>query len=365
VVENPTPTVEPIKLEFSPFDYRAEMIGGNVNGIIQLHKLHNQYWNYSSDKGAIIGEIKVLNPDETNTSLKAGDFKLDESMEKYFEIKEVNGHFLLKLQDSYHLQMHDGLPKLFQTGDYPIKQPAIPKFDEEWNLTVSLDNDTATPNVLEVTVATAHVIENNRWNHYNEFVLSKNHGKNATVLGSEGKDEITVTAGRSFKLIHSGDSDDTIRISSNSFELGDRVIHGGDGHDKLILGSWNHKSNNKVFDFTQSNGENLKSIENIVLSNHNSTLKINIEDVLNLLKTSENGQLKITGNGNKHQNSKVEFMHGDEKTTLKNYDGDGGNFDQKMKFQGNKGYIETIAERNYYVFEHDLGQVLVDVNLIG
>lgn len=88
------------------------------------------------------------------------------------------------------------------------------------------------------------------------------------------------------------DRDNYMRVSDDQF----RVLDGGQGHDTIRYGV-----NGGTLDFTNIEYEQISGIERIEItgaSGQSSTVRLTVENIFNLLKTSDNGQFVIDeGNG--------------------------------------------------------------------
>ena len=296
--------------------------------------------------GAAIGEIK-LNATDVG-QYDATDFNITgtysdnasaaQNLSDIFEVIQDAGAFILKLQAGYSIEnlneIHNGggqIGTLGMSGDIS---------------TITVDIDGQSHNI-DFTTRIATNIEDHIANQGDDFILQNVDG---VVFGTNGDDNFVVK-NSTFKLIRGGSGHDTIRFDDTL----------GGNSDILDLTS------------TQSNlahfSADLKGIEEIIISNASTEvdniLKMNVEDILDLLKTSDTqiggkNIFKVTAADitNPGYKSDVEFYANGVHERLDQVDIDG---QAGADFVANG--TQNIDGHTYYVFEHDLGNVLLDANL--
>jgi len=311
-------------------------VSGNIKGVVEQEVY-----------GAIVGEIKIDADDASE--FDATDFNITgdylnnsdnpEQLSNIFTIAEDNGAFVLKLHDSYSIEntneIHDSNGKvgslIFSGGVATI------------GLEIgghSYDLDFSTRFVTKVNDIVT--------NQGDDFALKNIDG---VVFGSNGDDNFVV-ANSGFKLIRGGGGHDTLRFDDQA------------GGNQDILDLTSTASNT-----TSAFSADLKGIEEIIISGASNEidniLKMNIRDVIDLLRTSDTqiggkNIFKITAaNFSDHsEKSATEFYVSDTHQQLDIIDIDG---EAGTDFVAN-GTV-TDNGHTYYVFEHDLGNVLLDANL--
>jgi|GEM_PF-2861234 len=182
-------------------------------------------------------------------------------------------------------------------------------------------------------------------------------GNTENVTGST---EVDVS---SFKNVHGNGDDNVFRLDNDDF----KIISGGRGHDVLILDGANGGSSTDVFDFTNTmsnlggNSADLKSIEEIRLVDSVYELKINIPDIIDLLKTSENHELIIANGASPDGTDATEDNNG---IFFKNDLGV-----QESLVDNGFSYAGTVTEsgETFQKFTHDggLGDVLIEADING
>jgi len=85
----------------------------------------------------------------------------------------------------------------------------------------------------------------------------------------------------------------------NASTLGN--LDGGAGHDSLLF-----FGDNDTLDFSSVGSEGLSGIEVFQMMGTGQTLKLGIDDIFRLLQESDNGTLKISGNGNTNNELMIE-----------------------------------------------------------
>lgn len=308
----------------------------NVQGILPI-----------GERGAVVGKINIADPE--GKAFDVSDFSLDNDKGKYFEIISENGDFFLKLKDQYSFKLNAPTPNIFDHNVDDFIQSEILNLNQKWDVTVFLNDDASTQGSMTIGITLGDPNKTFVLEDRGQLLDLDPFMKGAIVLG--------------------GDGDDIIRIQNEDFKL----IRGGKGFDKLILdGSLG--GDDDLFNFvklmsnTSANSADLRSIEEIVVSEASNdiqnTLRMSMEDVLNLLRTSDNGELKITAAeiSKFSDRAKIEFVHEGSQTSLLEYDQDGidgSDFEkQSDTFHDSNGH-------QYHVFTHDLGTILLDVNLMN
>jgi hypothetical protein len=299
---------------------------------------------YSYTSGARIGRIRldVTDADEYDAS----DFTIDgdyltpipspEPLSDVFEVIEVNQSFILKLQDGYSIENTNDI----HFGGSSIGTLLIPGGEATIGLTV--DGISQDINfVIEDAVNISDTVSQGT-----DFILSTS----GIAIGTNDDDNFVVQDAN-FKLIRAQKGYDTLRFDEN---LGGNVD---------ILDLTSNVSN------IVGNSADIKGIEEIIISDNsselNNILKMNVADLLNLLRTSDaqiDGKniFKVTAAdiANAGDKSNVEFYTGVGQERLDQVDVDG---------QAGADFVAsgTIEDNGhtYNVFVHDLGNVLLDQNL--
>lgn len=210
----------------------------------------------------------------------------------------------------------------------------------------------------------------------NSYILGNENNFTFNIAGDGGTHNLSFGFGApssSGPIRLGGESDDTFIVNDDNFQL----IRGGGGNDLLILNGVGNATTPDVFDFrsTESNlsgnSADLKSIEQIHLNGSSNditnTLKMNVVDIVDLLKTSDTGKLIFSTDsdsiyGTNSGNHKVEFYFGGSQISLTDsgIDLDGDN---------NPDFVASgttdIGGQTYNVYTHDLGQVLIDSDIVG
>jgi hypothetical protein len=299
---------------------------------------------YSYTSGARIGRIRldVTDADEYDAS----DFTIDgdyltpipspEPLSDVFEVIEVNQSFILKLQDGYSIEntndIHFGgssIGTLLITGGEATIGLTVDGISQDINF------------VIEDAVNISDTVSQGT-----DFILSTS----GIAIGTNDDDNFVVQDAN-FKLIRAQKGYDTLRFDEN---LGGNVD---------ILDLTSNVSN------IVGNSADIKGIEEIIISDNsselNNILKMNVADLLNLLRTSDaqiDGKniFKVTAAdiANAGDKSNVEFYTGVGQERLDQVDVDG---------QAGADFVAsgTIEDNGhtYNVFVHDLGNVLLDQNL--
>jgi hypothetical protein len=299
---------------------------------------------YSYTSGARIGRIRldVTDADEYDAS----DFTIDgdyltpipspEPLSDVFEVIEVNQSFILKLQDGYSIEntndIHFGgssIGTLLITGGEATLGLTVDGISQDINF------------VIEDAVNISDTVSQGT-----DFILSTS----GIAIGTNDDDNFVVQDAN-FKLIRAQKGYDTLRFDEN---LGGNVD---------ILDLTSNVSN------IVGNSADIKGIEEIIISDNsselNNILKMNVADLLNLLRTSDaqiDGKniFKVTAAdiANAGDKSNVEFYTGVGQERLDQVDVDG---------QAGADFVAsgTIEDNGhtYNVFVHDLGNVLLDQNL--
>lgn len=287
--------------------------------------------------GAVIGEIKIGNLD-AGDSFVAGDFSVTGSNADLFEV--VGNE-----TDGFHLKLKDGYTVIDDGGNYRIHDGSgfvgglLGSAGGSFTLNVEINDDGKTTS-LPV-----------------EFGF---HGVGNATSG------VNYNLGSFHKVVYGSEGNDIFTVSNDDFKL----IRGGDGYDQVRLDGTSNGTLPDVFDLSKTvsnllgNSADLSGIEEIIVSTQQNdvknTLIMNVEDILKLLKTSSNGELRITASDISNINDKanVQFKLDGSQASLDGLDMD------------NDGHVDfasagTVSHggHTYYVFEHDLGNVLLDANL--
>lgn len=303
-------------------------VTGDLTGVVGLN-----------DPGAIVGRIEISDPEMR--SFTTADFNLTGSQSGYFEIVDLEDGFYLKLKDHYEFRDNAGSTQLYDTD----AASNVTFYVSPWNVGIDLNDAGAGLDNLSLKVAVSETPITQATDSITETVS----GIGEIIFGTEGTDLFNVST-TDFKLIR-GDGDyDTVRLQFSAAETADA--------EYTLIDLSSTESN------LLANSADLKGIEEIVIAGRLDTLQMNIEDILDLLKTSETGRVKITSHETEATDKNdVMFKLGGSVTDLVDADTDGdsqsGDF---VKFN------QTAADTNgntYHVFQHDLGQVLLDVNLVN
>jgi len=134
----------------------------------------------------------------------------------------------------------------------------------------------------------------------NSQVTSAAGANNQAIVGTVGND-IMRDNGNAGVSFHSGAGQDTIRISNTNFHAIDGGGNTGAALDTLFIDGVNNS-----LDFRNVNYEQMSGIEQIQFGANNQTVTLSMENIFNLLKTSDgfdngtdhfSGYLKISANG--------------------------------------------------------------------
>ena len=252
----------------------------------------------------MIGRLDIDDPEGANFSVS--DFSVTgSSISSHFEVAKVGGEFVLKLKD--------GLTIVDSGGSYYLAGNYIGNSSSSFGVAVKLDEtDFLTTKSISFSI--------------------DDPTSSAIQLGTDSNNQFTVT--------------------NNAFKL----IRGGAGDDLLILDGINGNVTD-TFDFRSTvsnsigNSADLKSIERIQLSGDvndlENTLRMNIADVLDLLRTSDTGSLKFLSPG---ADAKIEFFDesNNQETLVEN------------------GFTDGGSSGGYHTFTHaTLGDVLIQDGIVG
>jgi hypothetical protein len=261
--------------------------------------------------GAEIGQIDIDDPEmavfsESDFTIN-GTFGEDGfNLSDYFEVKNIDGEFILKLQDSYKM--------IFTGSVYQIEDTS---------------GDTA------------------------EFGISSSAGISVSLSGGNTiplQFDIVTPSGNAAGT----GSNDVFKIYGDDFA----AIDGGDGYDTLVLDGRYQGGRTDMFDLRDVNTDaasgQLKGIEEIKLNDLNNDshniLKMDISGIIDLLDSSATGKLKFT---NSSDPNAVRF-----------YD-DSNN--QETLVQNGFTASGTVDEggETFYVFTHANGEVLIQDDIVG
>jgi hypothetical protein len=297
-------------------------------------------------QGAVIGTLDI----ETNQEYIPDDFQIigsyvdasgvSQTLDNIFEISQNNGEFEIKIRDEYTMlntnEIHDNnglVGNIPVTGDNTL-QIDVDLDQVPFSLTFALRS------VTQISAGGAEYNINNA---------------DSIIVGTDGDDNMM------------------LRIVDLDFKL----IRGGEGYDTLNLDGFGNGALKDTFDFRtttsnlSSDSNDLSSIEEIVISRDafdpSNVLQMNAVDIIDLLKTSDaqiNGKnvIKITSIdfNNDSDKSKVEFYDNGTKLKLSDVDIDGVSGSDFVK--SNTDHIDANGH-TYHVFEHDLGNVLLDTSI--
>jgi hypothetical protein len=107
---------------------------------------------------------------------------------------------------------------------------------------------------------------------------------NQSLVGTSGANTIS-TAGFSNISLNTGAGDDRITVTNTMF----RSIDGGGGKDTIMASG--------ALDFSNIKYEQVSGIEQIQFESASSTVTLTLENIFNLLKTSDDSTFKITSSG--------------------------------------------------------------------
>jgi hypothetical protein len=116
-------------------------------------------------------------------------------------------------------------------------------------------------------------------------VHGRENGTNSqNVVGTSSADVLT-DGGLTGKSFRGGAGNDAFEISNSSF----RKIDGGNGSDTIRFTG----DGSSALDFSNFNFEDVQGIEHLNFGVNNQTIKLTVENLFNLLKTSDDGTFKI------------------------------------------------------------------------
>lgn len=134
---------------------------------------------------------------------------------------------------------------------------------------------------------------------------------NQSVVGSAENDTVILTGTHTDAKFSTGAGNDTIQLENSNFVK----IDGGTGHDTI---SFIDASNGANLDFSNFKYEHIKQIEEINFGHTTQTITLNIENIFNMLKTSDDNTLTISGAGTLNLNEATN----DIETELEAFNGD-------------------------------------------
>jgi hypothetical protein len=285
--------------------------------------------------GAMVTRLHINDPD--GDVFGVGDLSITGSVfgmaaSNFFEIVDVGGNFVLKLLAGYQIIESSGNFLISNDGS-TLASGASAHVTPTFDLGVSL-NDGGGNTATETITVSANDVEH--------------------VTGTAAE-----TLSASDDIVF-GDSADNIMILGDDYF---KFIKGGDGHDMIKL---NGGLGMQTFDFTSTvsnvsgNSADLKSIEEFRFVDSYDELKLNLQDLKDLLKTSDNGEIKFAmGAGN-------DTLGGNES---KNgvYFNDGGSdvYLTDHGFTKESGTVDRGGETFVEYSHSTLGSVLIEANIEG
>ena len=294
-------------------------VTGDIDGVIPINKA-----------GALITKLTIYDTD-TNDSYSVSDFRVVGTYADKFEIANVDGDFYLKLQDN--VEMKSSGPFLGFATDGVLGTESFALTDMlNLGKVILQDGDGFSSVNVQLGIGNVTYMSN---------------GIPQTVYGTSGE------------IVFGTDGNDIINLKGDDFKF----IKGGDGYDLINLGTVLRGQafflNNNDSNLTGKSAD-LKGIEQINLISNGNTLELNIEDIIDLLKTSANHQLKIS------TNSIDNALHIDENgnsIALTDTTGIAGEFTGKDINGDGHFDADDVNANGYYVFQHELGQVLIDADI--
>ena len=315
----------------------------NVNENPEIHGAFQDKFSVTGDidgvvpfgvDGAMVTRLHINDPD--GDVFGVGDLSITGSVfgmaaSNFFK---VGGNFVLKLLAGYQIIESSGNFLISNDGS-TLASGASAHVTPTFDLGVSL-NDGGGNTATETITVSANDVEH--------------------VTGT-----VAETLSASDDIVF-GDSADNIMI------LGDddfKFIKGGDGHDMIKLDGVNGGAATDVFDMTSTvnntagNSADLKSIEEFRFVDQYDKLKLNIQDLKDLLRTSENGEVIFAsgavpdGTGAADGVNGVYFKDGGSNVQLTNHG------------FTNQGTVNDSSETFVKYTHAQLGDVLIEQDING
>jgi hypothetical protein len=136
-------------------------------------------------------------------------------------------------------------------------------------------------------------------------VNGRSTGQSSEAVVGNNQNNFLSDSGGAVKSMIGGAGEDTFGISNTNF----RNIDGGNGTDRIQV------SSDGNLDFTNVNFERISGIENITFNNGvltTTTIRLTVENIFNLLQTSDSGELRIEKSGLGTTNLIIDDMVGHE-----------------------------------------------------
>lgn len=118
----------------------------------------------------------------------------------------------------------------------------------------------------------------------NNVILASGH--NQSIMGTRDDDLLSDSVVFNGSVFRSGAGNDTININNSNF----LDINGGSGHDTIQY------TGTVPLDFAGLAGERVSGIEEIRFQGTTQTIQIHIDDLFDMMKSSDTGELKISAN---------------------------------------------------------------------
>lgn len=296
-------------------------VTGNVGGLIPF-----------GVDGAFITKLHIQDPE--NATFTAGDFSINGNVfgqlaSDFFEISNDGSNFVLKLKSGFTVYDDSGNFSISDDGGTSSVSGTTPVTAGDFNISVELDGSSETiklsaGNVTHVTGTSAVTLS----------------GSDDIVFG-DNADNVFVLQDENFKFIKGGHGHDTIKLDYNGL-----TAH--------------------MFDFTSTqsnltgNSADLKSIEEFRFTNQTDQMKMNIQDLKDLLRTSDNDEVVFaTGNSGGGTTGSSDGYNG------LNFKDGGTNVQLTNHGFTNEGTVVDNGETFVKYTHVDFGDVLIEQNING
>jgi len=314
---NDAPTLKtPLQEMFSiDGDIESVVALNGFGAIVSKIIIHDNDTIYNLDDLSITGTIASMTADT------------------FFEITEpASGEFVLKLKSDYKIIDGGGV---WEINNGTSNVANIGSSGSPVTINIQLDNGIESDS-LDIDFSVQNIQQ---------------------VIGPSGT---LITQG-----VATGDPNDTV------FVLGDngfKFITGRGGHDLIKLDGVNGSGTLDDFNFTSTdsnltgNSADLKSIEEFRFVDTMDTLRINIQDLEDLLRTSQDGEVIIGSGGTQNGTSATEDKNG-----IYFSDDGGTTYDNLVNNGFTRGADYTDGGETYAVFHSSqgLGDVLIELDIVG